>query len=92
MTEYIEREVVLAELAKGTIITDDLYGMGIMTGVSHAQDIVRSITAANVVPVVRGKWIIGADGSYMCSECGKVFRYEIGDYCSNCGTRLEYEE
>lgn len=27
MTEYIEREVVLAELAKGTIITDDLYGM-----------------------------------------------------------------
>lgn len=63
-----------------------------MTGVSHAQDVVRSLPAANVAPIIRGNWIIGADGSYMCSECGKVFRYEIGDYCSNCGTRLEYEE
>ena len=39
-----------------------------------------------------GNWIVGLDGSYMCSECGRVFRYEIGNYCSNCGVRLEYEE
>lgn len=37
-------------------------------------------------------WIIGADGSYMCPICGKVFRYEIGNYCSNCGERLTYTE
>lgn len=39
-----------------------------------------------------GHWIVGQDGSYMCSECGRVFRYEIGNYCSFCGTRLKYEE
>jgi hypothetical protein len=39
-----------------------------------------------------GNWMVGLDGSYMCSECGRVFRDEIGNYCSNCGARLEYEE
>lgn len=39
-----------------------------------------------------GEWIIGMDGSYMCSKCEKVFRYEIGNYCSNCGTKLVYKE
>jgi DNA-directed RNA polymerase subunit RPC12/RpoP len=39
-----------------------------------------------------GNWMVGLDGSYMCSECGRIFRYEIGNYCSNCGARLEYEE
>lgn len=38
------------------------------------------------------RWVIGSDGSYMCSKCGKVFRYEIGNYCSNCGEKLEYIE
>lgn len=37
-------------------------------------------------------WIIGADGSYMCPKCNKAFRYEIGNYCSNCGERLIYTE
>ena len=39
-----------------------------------------------------GHWIVGLDGSYMCSKCSQVFRYEIGNYCSNCGERLEYNE
>lgn len=43
-------------------------------------------------PVKHGYWIEGLDGSYMCSECNRVFRYEIGHYCSSCGARLEYEE
>lgn len=36
-----------------------------------------------------GKWIEGADGSCMCSECGKVIRYTIGYYCPNCGAKME---
>lgn len=42
--------------------------------------------------VSNGNWIVGMDGSYMCSECGRVFRYEIGCYCPFCGAKLEYEE
>ena len=39
-----------------------------------------------------GHWIIGQDGSYMCSECRNVFRYEINEYCSKCGAKLIYKE
>jgi hypothetical protein len=52
MAEYIERDALIAELAKGTIITDDIYGMGIMTGLGHALTVVREIPAADVVEVV----------------------------------------
>lgn len=40
-------------------------------------------------PVRHGYWIEGRDGSCMCSECGKVSRYEIGYYCSKCGAKMD---
>lgn len=40
-------------------------------------------------PVRHGRWIVGLDGSCMCSECNKVFRYEIEYYCPNCGARMD---
>ena len=40
---------------------------------------------SEIVHFKSGYWIVGLDGSYACSECKKVFRYEIGNYCSNCG-------
>ena len=55
----------------------------------------RELMAApgsDAVKVKHGHWIVGLDGSYMCSECGRVFRYEIGNYCALCGAKLEYEE
>jgi hypothetical protein len=62
----------------------------------YAYDIIkREIVAApgsDVVEVKHGHWIVGLDGSYMCSECSRVFRYDIGDYCALCGAKLEYEE
>ena len=38
-----------------------------------------------------GNWIAGADGSYMCPVCNRVFRYEIGYFCSYCGAELKIE-
>ena len=43
----------------------------------------------DVEPVRHGYWIEGRDGSCMCSECGKVSRYEIGYYCSKCGAKMD---
>lgn len=42
--------------------------------------------------VKRGRWIVGIDGSCMCSECRKVVRYDIENYCPRCGARLEAED
>lgn len=43
----------------------------------------------DIEPVRHGYWIEGRDGSCMCSECGKVSRYEIGYYCSKCGAKMD---
>lgn len=44
--DLISRSALLEELRKGTIITDDLYGMGIMAGNDHA---IKKIKAAPAV-------------------------------------------
>ena len=52
MAEYIDREALIAELSNGTIITDDIYGTGIMTGLGHALAVAREHPAANVLEVL----------------------------------------
>lgn len=61
---------------------------------------IKDIPAADVRPVVRGKWVpVGADdldeGMFMCSECGSEHFYpEIlldipaDNFCPNCGADM----
>ena len=56
MSEYIEREALIAELAECTIISDDLYGMGIMAGIGSAMKKVSGVPASDVAPVWNGRW------------------------------------
>lgn len=101
MAEYIKREALVAELAKGTIITDDIYGTGIMTGIGYALTAARKIPAADVVPVVHGKWTEKDNSmydpyicenvhwsTYICSECNREVMKDF-NYCPNCGCRMD---
>ena len=97
MAEYIEREAYVAELAKGTIITDDLYGMGIMSGLDYAMKKLKEQPAADVAPVVHGRWEPVMEGvwnlptpicvGWSCSLCGRYEQYKE-PYC-NCGAHME---
>ena len=55
------------------------------------------VPAADVRPVVRGKWILHDNGSATCSVC-KCWQKLIYDddsyqhYCGNCGAQMEVEE
>ena len=100
MAEYIEREVLIAELAKCTIISDDLYCMGIMDGVDAAKKKVSEVQAADVAPVVHGRWefdhVTETDrfAVVKCSNCGHkafemAFYVRDGNYCPNCGARMD---
>lgn len=53
MNDLISRSALLEELSKDTIITDDLYGMGIMAGNDHAMKKIEAAPAVDAVP----KWI-----------------------------------
>ena len=45
--------------------------------------------AADVAPVVHGKWVFGGDGCVICSNCNQE---ESNDnhrkYCPNCGAKM----
>ena len=55
----------------------------------------NAVPAADVRPVVRGKWVADGDGyhwTYNCSVCGWKDGYPFNErhnYCPNCGAMME---
>lgn len=58
------------------------------------------LPAADVAPVVHGKWIVRFDGPYKrrrcyCSHCGKhngvggIAKNQEKPYCPNCGAKMD---
>lgn len=82
MTDYISREALL-EAAKKSHLYFDI------------KPIINSIPAADVRPVVRGKWLdvtwCGED--YLsCSMCGYgALAHERTNFCPNCGADMREE-
>ena len=87
MAEYIEREAAINDVFEA-------YADG-----RSAYIALEAIPAADVRPVVRGKWIEAHDTSghdyERCSECGTYIEsiYFANDYnvnyCPNCGARMD---
>lgn len=95
--EYIEREEAekrlfqRAEIANSAYIDQTPYQIMML-----AQNVVHLIPAADVRPVVRGKWRLYSPltDTYECDKCG----YQVIDesfrtnYCPNCGADMRAEE
>lgn len=85
MAEYIKREAVI------DLITRRYENPEICT-----QEI-NSIPAADVAPVVHGRWEQDADGDWYCTNCNEVVAIcESGrertyrkPYCPNCGAMMD---
>lgn len=60
------------------------------------HDAIDRIPAANVAPIVHGRWDIteGIIENAVCSNCGRHFQsyYEAYHYCPNCGARMDEAE
>ena len=48
MAEYVDREALITRLEK-VCATDDVFGMGVQTGVEHAINCLKEAPAADVV-------------------------------------------
>lgn len=59
-----------------------LAGMGLY----KVNKVIHDTPAFKGVYYAQGEWIVGADGSYMCSICNTVTR-EGGNFCSHCGAK-----
>lgn len=97
MTEYIEREaaMLLPELPKEyrnyqTDNLDDAYEQGWY----DALCCLEHIPAADVAPVVHGRWETNSDrpDSLICSicKCGfDMWKHDPHNYCPNCGAKMD---
>ena len=93
MPEYIEREKVLSKAAPVE---------GCFSEMISAYDVLM-LPAADVVPVLHGRWISLTDCSnagVYCSVCNKkVYKEDYAicnrknklrsDYCPNCGAKMD---
>lgn len=78
MAEYIERAVAVSQANFIHGRWDDVY-------VSAAT--LMAMPAADVAPVVHGRWIKGPSNPY-CSECFVECRGET-PFCPNCGAKMD---
>ena len=90
MKEYIERAALKRELAPYEE-NDFSQQINVILAIVDAQP------AADVAPVVHGRWVNHFDymmersGFFVCDSCKKMSR-EKYDYCPNCGTRMDKED
>jgi hypothetical protein len=102
MSEYIEREALMEELAAiqsatymSTCLTEDEC-KGKRWMIARAIDAVKAAPAADVAQVVHGRWIYkgaSVDGKrvYECSACHNDI-YATGTYCKECGAKMDKED
>lgn len=85
MVEYIDREAANLALAEQGFDWD------------KAKQALASVPAADVVPVVHGRWEQDADGDWYCTNCDEVVaicdsgknRTYRKPYCPNCGAKMD---
>ena len=87
MSEYIDREEIEYENWQGVCWANPI---AVVRKCS-----IDSMPAADVAPVVHGKWEY-RNSSWYCSNCGRGYRVKCGvvpasthNYCPNCGARMD---
>ena len=88
MAEYIEREALFRSIA------DDVAPFNVAMVFRH----IHNAPAADVAPVVHGRWILERDPNgkpycFHCSVCDSDYHYigimAASDYCPNCGAKMD---
>lgn len=106
MTEYIEREAAvntISEIVPSMSMPDgsgedDFLVLTAQEMCAGCIEEIRKIPAADVIPVVHGKWIrkgyVCGENEWECSNCGETeWRTSSSrmKYCMFCGARMDGE-
>lgn len=89
MDEYIEREALLDSICHDTC---RIAFCGATNCAFMAK--VCSAPAADVAPVVHGRWIDDGSGIIICPECERGYNLhaKYTHYCPNCGAKMDGEK
>ena len=82
MAEYIERETAKAKIREK---------FKFVPARIEINEVLNSIPAADVRPVVRGKWENTGSDVWKCSACGYgIMPWNAGvNFCPNCGAKMQ---
>lgn len=95
-SDYVRRVDVENAIRKACIMGHIPFSSATPEGQRALEAIraVRHVEAADVAPVVHGRWRwVGSDRwneCYECSECGKM-SYNDSRFCPHCGTKMDGE-
>lgn len=104
MAEYIERETILDAISEqrrfylherdGETDMEKLYLLwGSDNALTTMEDIMSDIPAADVAPVVHGRWEVDEFGR-CCSACKEYIPDDFApsEHCPNCGAKMDLME
>ena len=95
---YIERDAAIETAVDYRIdVIENEYDRGYQIAVQDIAKGLNAIPAADVRPVVRGKWIVRGQDIY-CSACKSESGYNpfgassFSNFCPNCGAEMDGTE
>ena len=94
MAEYVERRAIMDFPIRRDHCDKDNANEHFINGVESVLEYVSNLPAADVAPVVHGRWVRHeADGAIFASyECSVCSAYPTGSirshYCPNCGAKM----
>ena len=102
MAEYIDRDAVYTAFANAcTDVLERASKIYYIASFSyeHVIEILENIPAADVAPVVHGRWVsVPHKLARVCSVCNRDEPYkfadidvDVYDYCPNCGAKMDEE-
>lgn len=88
MDEYVERAAIMEFPIRKDHCDKERANEHFIFGIESVLEYAQNLPAADVAPVVHGKWIRYDDGVITCSECGNA---ESSDsyYCRYCGAKMD---
>ena len=101
MAEYIEREALYQDIKSSVVFSVRNAPSAEMRGANKIMDRIKCAPAADVVPVVHGRWVrYEGEDDCECSVClhwfcvcksGKNVTVKNAHYCPNCGAKMDLE-
>ena len=88
MVEYIERGALMQFPIRRNHYDRKNGNKHFINGIESVLEYAENLPAADVAPVMHGKWKRYGKNLGECSECGEIVSVR-NNYCPNCGAKMD---
>lgn len=91
MDEYVKRAAIMEFPIRKDHCDKERANEHFIFGIESVLEYVENLPAADVAPVVHGRWApncVDSPAFFVCDQCNTVW-YNDTKYCPNCGARMD---